>query len=125
MTEQNIIKRPKGITFIETLDLFRQGMSIGDIATTRGMAVSTISNHLARLYLKGEEINLEQFLQPGDLQMARQGWRASGYSDQSSKVKEQVGDSLDYGRLHFALAILKREKMMNDKISIGNILDDV
>jgi ATP-dependent DNA helicase RecQ len=125
MSEQNIIKRPKGMTYIETLDLFRRGMSIDDIATKRGMAVSTVSGHLAKLYMKGEDINLEQFLHSGDLQLARQGWRASGYSEQTSKVKEQVGDSLDYGRLHFALAILKREKMMNDKISIENIQDDL
>ncbi len=117
MSEQNIIKRPKGMTYIETLDLFRQGMSLEDIATKRGMAVSTIAMHLARLYLKGEEINLQQFLRPGDLDMARQGWRASGYSEQTSKVKEQVGDSLDYGRLNFALAILRREKAMNENSS--------
>jgi hypothetical protein len=81
------------------------------------MAVSTIAAHLSKLYMKGEEINLMQFLQPGDLDMARQGWRASGYSEQTSKVKEQVGDSLDYGRLNFALAILKREKSMNESLS--------
>ncbi len=110
MTEQKIIKRPRGITYIETLDLFRQGMTIEDIATKRGMAVSTIAVHLSKLYMKGEEINLQQFLRPGDLDMARQGWRASGFSEQTGKVKEQVGDSLDYTRLNFALAILHREK---------------
>ncbi|MGB4846825.1 MAG: RecQ family ATP-dependent DNA helicase, partial [Saprospiraceae bacterium] len=114
MTDQNLIKKPKGITYIETLDLFRQGLTVEDIATKRGMAVSTIATHLAKLYIKGEDINLQQFLLPGDLDMARQGWRASGYSDQPGKVKEQVGDSLDYGRLHFALAILKREKALKE-----------
>ena len=118
MSEQKIIKRPKGITYIETLDLFRQGMTIEDIATKRGMAVSTIAMHLGKLYMKGEEINLQQFLRPGDLDMARQGWRASGFSDQTSKVKEQVGDSLDYGRLNFALAILRREKSIHEGSSL-------
>lgn len=118
MSEQKIMKRPKGITYIETLDLFRQGMTIEDIATKRGMAVSTIAMHLGKLYMQGEEINLRQFLRPGDLEMARQGWRASGFSDQVSKVKEQVGDSLDYGRLNFAMAILRREKMMKENTSI-------
>ena len=123
MSDQNIIKRPTGLTYIETLDLFRQGMSLDDIATKRGMAVSTIASHLSKLYMKGEEINLMQFLLPGDLDMARQGWRASGYSEQTSKVKEQVGDSLDYGRLNFALAILRREKAMNET-SLRNPVED-
>jgi ATP-dependent DNA helicase RecQ len=98
-------------------------MTIEDIATKRGMAVSTIAMHLGKLYMKGEEINILQFLRPGDLDMARQGWRASGFSEQTSKVKEQVGDSLDYGRLNFALAILRKEKSMNENSKFDPIHD--
>jgi ATP-dependent DNA helicase RecQ len=110
LTEQNIIKKPKGATYIETLNLFRQGLSLEQIAQKREMALSTITTHLARLYEKGEEIDLLQFLLPDDLIITRQGWRASGFSEQVSKVKEQVGDSIDYTRLHLALAILRKEK---------------
>ncbi len=112
---QHIIKKPKGKTFVETLDLFRQGMKIEEIAAKRGMAVSTIAMHLSRMYQKGEDIDLNQFLQPDDLMIAAHGWRASEYSEQTSKVKEQVGDSLDYARLNFALAILRREKALSEK----------
>jgi ATP-dependent DNA helicase RecQ len=110
MMDQDIIKKPKGMTYVETLNLYRQGLSLEDIAQKREMALSTIATHLARLYEKGEEIDIHKFLFPDDLVLARQGWRASGFSDQTSKVKEQVGDSLDYTRLHLALAILRREK---------------
>lgn len=115
MSDQQIIKKPKGKTYIDTLDLFRQGLTVEEIANTRGMAVSTIATHLSKLYMKGEDIDLLQFLHKDDLIIARQGWRASGFSDQTSKVKEQVGDSLDYTKLHFALAILRREHAMNEK----------
>lgn len=110
MTEQNIIKKPKGMTYVETLDLFRQGLTLDEIAKKREMALSTITGHLAKLYEKGEDINLQQFLLPDDLIVAKQGWRASGYSELMSKIKEQVGDSIDYARLHFAMAILRREQ---------------
>jgi ATP-dependent DNA helicase RecQ len=110
MTDQDIIKKPKGMTYVETLNLFRQGLTLEEIAQKREMALSTIATHLSKLYEKGEDIDLKRFLFPDDLILARQGWRASGFSEQVSKVKEQVGDSLDYTRLHFALAILKREK---------------
>lgn len=115
MADQQYIKNPKGKTYVETLDLFRRGLSINEIAVQRQMAVSTIATHLSKMYQRGEDIDLMQFLHPDDLQIAGQAWRASGYSEQTSKVKEQAGDSLDYGRLHFALAILKREKMNADK----------
>ncbi len=110
MTDQDIIKKPKGMTYVETLDLFHQGLSLEAIAQKREMAVSTIATHLARLYEKGEDIDLVQYLHPDDLSIARQGWRASGFSTQMSKVKEQVGDSLNYTRLHLALAIVRRDE---------------
>lgn len=110
MTDQDIIKKPKGMTYVETLSLFQQGLSPEQIAQKREMAVSTIAMHLARLYEKGEEIDIQQYLYPDDLVIARQGWKASGYSEQVGKVKEQVGDSLDYTRLNLALAILKRAR---------------
>jgi len=110
MTDQDIIKKPKGMTYVETLNLFQQGLSPEEIAQKREMAVSTIAMHLAKLYEKGEDIDIQQFLFSDDLVIARQGWRASGFSEQMSKVKEQVGDSIDYTRLNLALAIVKREK---------------
>lgn len=114
MSTQTAIKKPKGKTILETFNLFRLGLTPEQIAERRGMAVSTIATHLASLYEKGEEINLQQFLQNDDLQIARQGWRASGFSEQTSKIKEQIGDSLDYAKLHLALAILKRERKLNE-----------
>ncbi len=110
MGDQDIIKKPKGLTYVETLRLFRQGLTVEEIAMQRSMAVSTIASHISKMYMKGEDIDLLQFLHPGDLVLAKQGWRASGFSDQTSKIKEQVGDSLDYTRLNFAMAILRREQ---------------
>jgi ATP-dependent DNA helicase RecQ len=111
MQDQQIIKKPKGMTYIETLNLFRQGLTLEEIAQQREMALSTIALHLAKLYEKGEDLDFRRFLFPDDMILARQGWRASGFSEQVSKVKEQVGDSMDYTRLHLALAILKRESV--------------
>ena len=109
MADQNVLKNPKGMTYIETLDLFHQGLSLEEIAGKRQMAESTIAAHLGQLYEKGEDINLTQFLLPDDLVIARQGWRASGFSEQIKKVKEQVGDSISYPRLHIALAVVKKK----------------
>ncbi len=109
MKDQNLIRKPRGVTYIETLALFQQGLSLEDIAQQRSIAVTTVAGHLARLYEKGEDLDLRKLLLRDDVMMARQAWRASGFSEQISKVKEQVGDSLDYTRLHLALAIVRRE----------------
>jgi ATP-dependent DNA helicase RecQ len=110
LTDQSIVRKPKGATYIETLNLFHKGLTLEEIAQQRGMAVSTIATHMARLYERGEDLDLSRLLFKDDLILARQAWRASGYSDQVSKVKEQVGESMDYVRLHLALAVLRREK---------------
>ena len=109
MTQQDIVKKPRGATYIETLNLFRKGLTLEQIAKERSVAVSTIATHLARLYEKGENIDLGKLVTQRDIVLAKQAWRASGFSDQMSKIKEQVGDSLDYATLHLALAILKKE----------------
>ena len=115
MQDQDFIKKPKGMTYVETLHLFRQGLTLEEIAQRREMALSTVAMHLARMYERGEDIELQTLLFPDDLILARQGWKASGYSEQVSKVKEQVGDSLDYARLHLALAILRKEKAISNQ----------
>jgi len=110
MTQQDIVKKPKGGTYIETLRLFNKGMTLEEIAKERNMVTGTIAGHLARLYEKGEDIDLGKWVSERDLLMARQAWRASEYSDQMSKIKEQVGDSLEYDKLNLAMAILRKEK---------------
>jgi ATP-dependent DNA helicase RecQ len=108
MMDQDIVKKPRGVTYIETLNLFQQGMTIEEIAVARKMAPSTIATHLAKLYERGEPIELNRMVSKTELQLAKQAWRASGFSETMSKIKEEVGDSLDYVKLTLAIAILRK-----------------
>lgn len=47
-------EKKKGLTFDYTLQLYKQGMSIPDIAEERSMAVSTIRGHLSKWVKAGE-----------------------------------------------------------------------
>ncbi len=55
------VVRKKGNTVEETYDLFKQGFSPSEIAATRGLAESTIYNHLTEL-VKYQKINLNQIV---------------------------------------------------------------
>jgi ATP-dependent DNA helicase RecQ len=116
MTQQDIVKKPRGATYIETLRYFRKGLALEDIAKERGMAVSTIAMHLSKMYEKGEEIDFRAWLSERDMVLAKQAWRASGFSEQISKIKEQVGDSLSYEKLHLAMAVLRKEESEKSKV---------
>ncbi|MEK7584012.1 MAG: helix-turn-helix domain-containing protein [Patescibacteria group bacterium] len=47
-------KAKKNMTYLATLELFRQSKTIPEIATARGLAESTIAGHIEKLYLDGK-----------------------------------------------------------------------
>jgi ATP-dependent DNA helicase RecQ len=53
---------PKRSTQEITLDLYRGGMGVEDIAQQRGLTPGTIFSHLLQAYEKGEDIPLEAFV---------------------------------------------------------------
>lgn len=53
-------------TYWETKELYDQGIKPEIIAEQRNLGLSTIINHLIRLKKVGEDIDLEQYLNPGD-----------------------------------------------------------
>ena len=63
-------KKPKGYSQYITLDLYRQGMNMEQIATERGLSLSTIAGHLGEMVKRGE-IELGDLLTPDQLQLIR------------------------------------------------------
>ena len=51
-----------GMTYIETLDLYKQGFSPSQIAQRRNLNELTIYSHLAKLYEDGNDIDVWQYL---------------------------------------------------------------
>jgi ATP-dependent DNA helicase RecQ len=93
-----------GATYQETLRLFRQGFSIGQIAQQRGLVESTILSHLARLAQAGERLDMLHLL-PSEDRVARikGAFQATGSLD-LAPVKESLGD--DYSYLELGLVRL-------------------
>ena len=52
----------KGSTYLETLQLYKQGHSPEMIAEKRDISKVTVYSHLAYLYEKGEQINIHQYV---------------------------------------------------------------
>jgi hypothetical protein len=59
------VKKEKGGTFSDTLDLHRQGKTVDEIAAIRNLKVSTIQNHLVQWIARGE-IDVHSVL-PGEM----------------------------------------------------------
>ena len=99
----------QGNTYKETLRLYKDGMSIEEIARARKLAPTTIFSHLSKLYENGEDIDLKKFISEADLQAVR---KAQSKLDNIEALKpyfEYFKEEMDYGTIRVALTILKKE----------------
>ena len=100
-----------GSTFEETLTLFRQGKSIGDIAEVRGLAWSTIAGHIEKLAEKGklDEGDIPQLMEMGKISKDEldEIVNASAALDTNklTPLYEHFKEKYSYETLHLARAL--------------------
>ncbi|MCY2687126.1 DNA helicase RecQ [Salinimicrobium sp. TH3] len=101
--------RKKGNTYKETFKLYKEGMTIEEIAQTRNLAPTTIFSHLSKLYDSGEGVDLKKFISKSDLEAVK---RAKSKLDNPDALKpyfEHFQEEMDYGTIRMALTILSKE----------------
>ena len=103
---ESLIKQTKTSTVQTTLELYKQRLSMHEIAKKRGLAVSTISSHLEKLILDGEDISVDSIVDPEKQQRIIQTLKELGMQA-LSPVKEKLGDGYSYEEIR-----LVRAKMM-------------
>ena len=87
----------KGDSQNETLELFRAGKSIYQIAETRGLALSTVESHLATLIRLGE-VSVEQVVEKEKLQNILSILQSKSEPSLSA-VKSKLGSDYSYGEI--------------------------
>ena len=90
--------------------LFRQGQTVAEIATGRGLSVNTIESHLGHYIYTGaieinELVNDEKKLK---IQDAVESYGA----DKLSPLKEVLGDNYSYGEIKATMAWMRKEKII-------------
>ena len=104
------LKAEKGMTFLETFDLYKQGLSIDEMAAKRVLNPVTIISHLVKLHHDGQNIDLKQYIMT---------YEYNQIIAAAMKINIQKGDALkplfeslegvyDYGKLRLALAIWEK-----------------
>ncbi|GAA4278906.1 DNA helicase RecQ [Aquimarina mytili] len=107
---QKTKKKPqnKGNTHKETLALYKEGLSIEEIAIQRKLAASTIFSHIMKLYNEGEDIDLNMFVQKQDIKAIQQAKEELNHPDGLKPYYEYFEGAIDYNTIKLALAILKK-----------------
>lgn len=96
-------KHQKGQTYQDTYDLYRKGMSIQDIATARGLAVSTITSHLLRFVREGK-IQLENLISPSKIKAVRHAMAQIGPEATRTDIKNACRADITWEDINLVLS---------------------
>jgi len=97
-------------TKAETYKLYRQGISIGDIAKSRNLAVQTIEGHLA-YYVQRGDINIEELINADKLLLI--GTAIQDFKGGSiTPIKEKLGSNIGFGEIRLAIAWAQFKKII-------------
>jgi ATP-dependent DNA helicase RecQ len=88
-----------------SLDMFKSGLSIREIADARGLAISTIETHLVKFIPSGEVL-LDEFVESEKVEAIKDAIVRvnSGYA--VAPVKEFLGEDFSYGEIRAVMAAM-------------------
>ena len=108
-------KKQKGETYSITKEMLDKGMSVEAIAKERGLAVSTIYGHLARLIEQGT-LEASQFV-PKEKYNEILDYFESTFDPNIAAAKDVLGDDYPYGEIKAVLAELQREHFFENQVA--------
>lgn len=107
IVEAKEVKKPvKGESQHITLELYKEGKTVEEIAQQRGMAESTIEGHLAGFIPTGE-VDVFDFVNPDLVAEIKKTIEELGGDTGFKPLKEKLGDKVTYGQLRMAHNYLK------------------
>ncbi len=95
-----------------SLELFKNGQSVSEIAKSRGLAETTVEGHLSQSIENGEKLDPRALFTETEEQLMRDALR--GYDEPALKpIFEQLGGHISYGKLKFFRAMIARNEISN------------
>lgn len=91
-----------------SFDMFKSGLSIADIAESRGLAKTTIETHLVR-FIESGEIKLEQIVPSHKIEPIRKAIIKLNAGFATAPVKEFLGDDYSYGEIRAVMTSMSKE----------------
>ena len=93
-------------TYRISLDMYRAGRPVAEIAKERGVTATTIENHLIRFIPSGE-VRLDVFVSDDRVEPIRAAILKCGDSTALSPIKEILGDDYSYSEIKAVLASME------------------
>ncbi len=103
-------RKPSGDdTYSITYRSFREGMTIAEIAKSRGLAISTIENHLCRFIADGR-VAVAELVEMAKIDEIKRALLQLKVENAIAPVKQYLGDDYSYGEIRAVMEDLAREK---------------
>ncbi|MGE5108891.1 MAG: helix-turn-helix domain-containing protein [Sphingobacteriales bacterium] len=90
-------KPPKGETKLISLQLFKEGKTIAEIAIARGLTTGTVEGHLVNFITTGEVI-VNDIVSPAKMEIILNAIKGDKGAS-SSAIKEKLGNNYSYGEI--------------------------
>lgn len=103
-------KAPKPDTRLESYTLFKNGVSITEIAAQRGLTSGTIESHLGHYVLSGD-LQLEQVLSKTKIDLIVPVVQEIG-GNSSAPIKDKIGTAVSYAEVRLVMQWLAKENNM-------------
>lgn len=101
--EQNLPEPLPSSTYMKTLQLFQQGLSMEEIAAKRGYTTSTIAKHLCELIEMKQPVDLNRLVLPVKQELIVQAIQKVG-ADSLKSLKEALGENFSYEEIQLVRA---------------------
>jgi ATP-dependent DNA helicase RecQ len=98
-----------GDTVHATLQAFRAGQSVEEIARRRGLVASTIYTHLSTAIEAGQAVDWERLVTPDQQRQIAAAFARTGFGNLSG-AKELLGEGFEYGQLRIFRAVKNAEQ---------------
>ncbi len=99
----------KGNSYKKTFELYKNGLSIEEIAIERQLATSTIYTHIQKLYEEGEDIDLHTLISKDDLIAVRKAKNTLNSPDALRPYFDHFDQAMEYNTIRIALTIINDE----------------
>jgi ATP-dependent DNA helicase RecQ len=108
--KKNEKPKKEAVTYKETLVLFQNGSTAGEIALKRKLGIGTIMSHLAKLYLDGETIDLYQFVSEDEVNLIAKAKIKLESPTTLKPYYDHLNEKIAYDKIRIALAIIEKKK---------------
>lgn len=110
LNKQERPKRPTRHNTIDTtLELYRKGITVAQIAEQRNLSQTTVFSHIAQLFLENKIQDLSQWITQAEVEAVRQALtQLEGGATKLKPIYELLGETLAYPKIRLALAFIEK-----------------